>query len=96
MTKPATLAAAGSSENRTGKDLVTTIPAATDTITAPVLAGAPCRRRSLWLAVVRSCPHCGNMHSHRSGSRALFDGSAERACPQTGRPYLLTVGDGHG
>ena len=30
MTKPATLAAAGSSENRTGLDLGTTIPAATD------------------------------------------------------------------
>ena len=30
MTKPATLAAAGSSKSRTGKDLGTTIPAAID------------------------------------------------------------------
>lgn len=66
------------------------------TVNAPVLAGAPCRRRSLWLVVVPRCPHCTGMHSHRSGSHALFAGTAERVCPQTGRPYLLSVGGGRG
>ena len=44
MTKPATLAAAGSSRNRTGKDLSQTIPAATQYPPEPRCALCPlCR-----------------------------------------------------
>lgn len=58
---------------------------------ARAYAGPPVPGRRLWLIAVLSCPRCGAMHQHRVYEAArLLAGRTVRACPTTGKPYVLS------
>jgi hypothetical protein len=68
-----------------------TVPQHADLPQAAAIVGAPCRGRGLWLVVVTRCPLCGRMHQHRAGRiQALMSGEVGKACPVTGRSYLIS------
>ena len=68
-----------------------TVPQPSDLPYAPAIVGAPCRGRGLWLVVVTRCPLCGRMHQHRAGRIAKrSSGAVGKACPVTGRSYLIS------
>lgn len=57
---------------------------------ARTLAGPPCTRRRLWLAVVSACPSCCSVHQFRAGDpSALLAGCLVRRCPVTGTQLRL-------